>query len=179
MSSKLSKASLGNAKIISQVDKKFILIKTDTALQDTTNPTPRRDDQQILFLIDQHAADERVRVEDLLTDLCTLPSHETLCITASFRHQPAVATALLPKPLCSQIKTQEHSMFTADAQHFANWGVLYDLSPSQAGHTPLKAPLPCTITVKALPPVMAERCKLEPKLLIELLRKEVWKRAED
>ncbi|KAL8930156.1 MAG: hypothetical protein Q9208_000773 [Pyrenodesmia sp. 3 TL-2023] len=179
LSSKLSKASLGNAKIISQVGKKFILINTVTVCQDATNPTPRRDDQQILFLIDQHAADERVRVEDLLTELCTLPSHETLRITVSFEHQPAVATALLPKPLCFQIKHQEHSIFTAEAQHFANWGILYDLSPSQTGPTPLKAPLSCKITVKTLPPVIAERCKLEPKLLIDLLRKEIWKRAED
>ncbi len=179
LSTKLSKAKLGNAKIISQVDKKFILIKTGPPQEDATNLTPGKDDQQVLFLIDQHAADERIRVEDLLIDLCTSPSPETLCITASSKHKPAVATALLPNPLCFQIKHQEHPMFTAHAQHFANWGILYDLSLPQAGHTPLERLHPCKITVKALPRVIAERCKLEPKLLVELLRREVWKRAED
>ncbi|KAI4182772.1 MAG: hypothetical protein LQ346_006492 [Caloplaca aetnensis] len=179
LSTKLSKVKLGNARIISQVDKKFILLKTDTPRQDATNPTPGKDDQQVLFLIDQHAADERIRVEDLLIDLCTSPSPETLCITASLKHKPAVATAFLPKPLCFQIKQQEHPMFTAHAQHFANWGILYDLSLSEAGHTPSEGPHPCKITVKALPHVIAERCKFEPKLLIELLRREVWKRVED
>ncbi|KAL8899478.1 MAG: hypothetical protein Q9207_006183 [Kuettlingeria erythrocarpa] len=179
LSTKISKAKLSSARIISQVDKKFILIKTDPLQQDATNPTPGEDYQQVLFLIDQHAADERIRVEDLLIDLCNSPSPETLCITASFKHKPAVATAFLSKALCFQIKHQEHPMFAAHAHHFANWGILYDLSLPQAGHAPLEGPHLCKIIVKALPPVIAERCKLEPKLLIELLRKEVWKRAED
>ncbi|KAL8718715.1 MAG: hypothetical protein Q9225_004179 [Loekoesia sp. 1 TL-2023] len=184
LSSKLSKASLAEAQIISQVDKKFVL-----ALMQPSRPIPTVQidqpaeivDQQILVLIDQHAADERIRVENLLADFCTGPSPEILRITSSFEYKPAVTTTLLPKPLAFQIKPQEHGLFTAQAQHFANWGILYDLSPPCSHATTIaKETLQAyKITVKALPPVIAERCRLEPKLLIDLLRKEIWKREED
>lgn len=187
LSAKLSKISLAQAKIISQVDKKFIL-----ALIKPTDPNSSRkrgqsiatDDQQILVLIDQHAADERIRVESLLADLCTKPSPKMKNTMSVFAHKPAIATVLLLKPLIFQIKSQEQRLFTTQAQHFANWGILYDLSP-QLGIGPqnpssLKTiPQSHKISVKALPPVIAERCRLEPKLLIDLLRKEVWKREEE
>jgi len=35
-----------------------------------------------------------------------------------------------------------------------------------------------TITINSLPPGIVERCKLEPKILIELMRSELWKREE-
>ncbi|KAI4125384.1 MAG: hypothetical protein LQ338_004277 [Usnochroma carphineum] len=178
LSSRLSKTGLGNAKVISQVDKKFILILAAPFAQTATEQTSAKDDQQILVLIDQHAADERIRVESLLADLCTLPSPDSLRLTSSLGHESAVETTLLPKPLSFQIKAQEHHMFTAHAQHFASWGILYDLISAPAGPTSLETQ-PCQITVKALPPVVAERCRLEPRLLIELLRKEVWKREEN
>ncbi|KAI4172239.1 MAG: hypothetical protein LQ343_003674 [Gyalolechia ehrenbergii] len=187
LSAKLSKASLAQAKVISQVDKKFIL-----ALMQPSHPNPTgqieqstaTDDQQILVLIDQHAADERIRVENLLADLCTKPSPETISNMSAIPHKPAIATALLPKPLVFQIKPQEHRLFITQAEHFANWGILYDLSP----HVHPKPPRPSSagmtqpiykISVKALPPVIAERCRQEPKLLIDLLRKDIWKREED
>ncbi|KAL8935193.1 MAG: hypothetical protein Q9216_005549, partial [Gyalolechia sp. 2 TL-2023] len=187
LSSKLSKASLAQAKIISQVDKKFILALVQPSHRNPTDynkQSTAANDQQILVLIDQHAADERIRVETLLADLCTKPSPETIRNLSAFTHQPAIATALLPKPILFHIKPQEHRLFATQAQHFADWGILYDLSPgfhstplrpSPAGTTP---PAP-RISIKALPPVIAERCRLEPRLLIDLLRKDIWRREED
>ncbi|KAL8934696.1 MAG: hypothetical protein Q9211_005090, partial [Gyalolechia sp. 1 TL-2023] len=128
LSAKLSKASVAEAKIIAQVDKKFIL----ALMQHRTDPieqSPATDDQPILVLIDQHAADERIRVESLLVDLCTKPSPETISTLSASRHKPGIATALLPKSLVFQIKPQEHRLFLSQAQHFATWGILYDLSP--------------------------------------------------
>ncbi|KAL8711646.1 MAG: hypothetical protein Q9220_004056 [cf. Caloplaca sp. 1 TL-2023] len=161
---KLSKAALKNAKIISQLEKKFILV--------LLNPSPSDfDSQPILTLIDQHAADERIRIENLLTDLCTAPSTITLQLTASYAHKPTIATSLLPKPLKFVIQPQEHSLFATHAQHFAHWGILYDLHPPSS-HTSEST---THLSVKFLPPVIAERCRLEPKLLIDILRTEVWK----
>ncbi|KAI4141879.1 MAG: hypothetical protein L6R39_005154 [Caloplaca ligustica] len=179
VSSRLSKIGIGKAKLVSQVDRKFILILAEASPQNVTQEqTSTVNDQQILVLIDQHAADERIRVENLLAGLCASPSPDTLRVTSSFLHKPAVETTLLSTPLCFQIKNQEYSMFTTHAQHFAQWGVLFDL------HPPCTVPIspetaPCKITIKALPPVIAERCRLEPRTMIELLRKEVWRREED
>ena len=181
LSSRFSRSGLRDAKVVSQVDKKFVLV--------LMRPSPgfisNQDDlswgkDQILVLIDQHAADERIRVEALLADLCSKPSSETLILASSSGAQiPAIATALIPKPLCFQIQQRDYRMFAAHAQHFANWGILYDLGPPPAmEQTAATKYTTYTITVKALPPCIAERCRLEPRILIELLRGEAWKRGD-
>ncbi|KAL8996410.1 MAG: hypothetical protein Q9169_004058 [Polycauliona sp. 2 TL-2023] len=173
-SARLSKSGLLNARIISQVDKKFILVLMEHLPPDGHSPNKTADEHQILTLIDQHAADERVRIEALLQEFCTPPSPETSRLEPS----PGVATTLLPKPIAFPIKVQERRLFNAHAHHFARWGILYQLSKSPKTAC---SPLDTTtcITVRSLPPAIAERCRLEPKLLIELLRKEIWKREED
>ncbi|KAL8849991.1 MAG: hypothetical protein Q9221_005097 [Calogaya cf. arnoldii] len=173
-SAKLSKTGLLNAKIISQVDKKFILVLTDHVPHDGNVTSKALVEYQTLALIDQHAADERIRIEALLAELCIPPLPETLGLNPSL----GITTTLLPKPIAFQIKTQEHRLFDAHAHHFARWGILYDLTkPPQATCSTLNTTT--SIRVKYLPPVIAERCRLEPKLLIDLLRREVWTREEE
>ena len=147
-SAKLSKQGLNSARVVSQVDKKFILIcmKESTSISD-------REDAELLVLIDQHAADERIRVEELLADLKASP-------------------ILLPKPLIFDIQTREHSLLSRLASSFAALGIIYDLS------APAGSPK-CNMIVKALPAAIAERCRLEPKVLIELIRSESWKCEEE
>ncbi|KAI4268348.1 MAG: hypothetical protein LQ337_007892, partial [Flavoplaca oasis] len=172
-SARLSKSGLLNAKIISQVDRKFILVLIEQLQHDGHSPSDIPGENQILVLIDQHAADERVRIEALLAELCTPPSPETLCLNPL----PGIATTLLPKPMVFQTKTQEHRLFDAYTHHLARWGILYELTQStKAASSTLD--ITTSITVRYLPPVIAERCRLEPKLLIDLLRKEVWKCEE-
>ncbi|KAL8909567.1 MAG: hypothetical protein Q9171_004976 [Xanthocarpia ochracea] len=172
-STKLSKAGLMCAKIVAQVDKKFILILTEPMPQEDHASSKVSDGQQLLVLVDQHAADERIRVEALLAELCIGPSSETLCLSPS-HGKPGIATTMLPKPIVYQIKRQEHHLFDTHAHHFAYWGIIYDLT-KPPGATDTKT----CITVRYLPPVIAERCRLQPKLLMDLLRREVWKREED
>ncbi|KAI4107084.1 MAG: hypothetical protein LQ339_002780 [Xanthoria mediterranea] len=173
-SSKLSKTGLLNARIISQVDKKFILVLTDHMPHPDRASSTTSSEHQILALIDQHAADERIRIEALLAELCTPPSPETLGLDPA----PGIATTLLWQPIAFPIKVQEHRLFDAHAHHFARWGILYELSkPSEAVSSTFDTTT--CIMVRYLPPVIAERCRLEPKLLIDLIRREVWKLEED
>ena len=172
-STKLSKAGLMCAKIVAQVDKKFILIQTEPMPQEGHASSKVSDGHQLLVLVDQHAADERIRIESLLAELCVGPSSETLCLSPSYG-KPGIATTMLPKPIVYQIKRQEHHLFDKHAHHFAYWGIIYDLTkPPEATDTKTY------ITVRYLPPVIAERCRLQSKLLMDLLRREVWKREED
>lgn len=147
-SAKLSKQGLNAARVVSQVDKKFILIcvKKSPNIGD-------REDAELLVLVDQHAADERIRVEGLLADLKASP-------------------VLLPNPLIFEIQAREHRLLSRLASSFAALGVVYDLS------APARSPK-CKIIVKALPAAIAERCRLEPKVLIELIRSESWKCEEE
>jgi len=69
-SRRFSKEDLSNAYIITQVDRKFIacLIRDGVKIPDGDQDQVGR--AQTLVLIDQHAADERVRVERFLKELC-------------------------------------------------------------------------------------------------------------
>ena len=147
-SAKLSKSALRDAKIMAQVDKKFILVH----MRNSTK-ADSLDVAQLLVLIDQHAADERIRVEGLLADLKSTPT-------------------LLAKPIVFEIQGREHGLLSRLATHFETWGISYSLSTSSASPE-------CRLFVKALPAVIAERCRVEPKVLIELIRSEAWKIGGD
>ena len=147
-SAKISKQSLNTARVISQVDKKFILI----CVNDSSN-LHDQENAELLVLVDQHAADERIRVEGLLADLKASPTS-------------------LPKPLIFEVQAREHPLLSRFASSFAALGIIYDLT------SPL-GKAKCRITVKALPAAIAERCRLEPQVLIDLIRRESWKREEE
>ena len=156
---KLSKAALRNAKILRQVDRKFILVKIQEA------------EGEVLVLVDQHAASERVILENLLSELCAPVDHANALTTGS-----KVRTTYLEKPLRFQIPVAEFDLCREHSTQFANWGILYDLRQRDEELSTSQVRLPKEehiIIVKALPPGIAERCSLFPKLLIEMLRSEV------
>ncbi|KAL9612115.1 MAG: hypothetical protein Q9167_003267 [Letrouitia subvulpina] len=174
-SAKLSKHSLESARILAQVDRKFILalicrLPIDSKLDRSTC------EHQMLVLIDQHAADERIRIEFLLAELCNVPAVSTN--TKSFLDQtPGIEVVVLSKPITFQIQFREIDLFKSHASYFARWGIIFDLSSALSKeHTVRESDI---VTVKALPPTIAERCRSEPKVLIDMLRTEIWKRDED
>ena len=173
-SSRLSREGLQNAEVIAQVDKKFILVK----MRDTT----RAGDAcaGLLVLIDQHAADERVQVESLLSQLCS-PAREGPGYQSKLGYQAQVASVVLDKPTQFAISPHERTHFTTHAARFAAWGILYDVLQTTASVS-----FPSTadkekyvLAVTALPAVISERCKADPKVLISFLRSTVWKYAEE
>jgi DNA mismatch repair protein MLH3 len=173
-SSRLSKEGLQSAEVISQVDKKFILVK----MRKTSDlPPATNSDPELLILIDQHAADERVRVESLLKELCT-PLRHTVCYQSKLGHTAHVASVMLEKPIQFTISSQERTHFTTYAARFAAWSVLYDLSKSTPSSGIISKDQ-YVLSVTTLPPVIAERCKADPKVLISFLRSTVWKFSED
>jgi DNA mismatch repair protein MLH3 len=161
--SKISKAALRDAKVIAQADEKFILIRVHS---DQANEKP------LLVAIDQHAADERCRVEHLLQELCTSREASDIYLTSQQELQSAIKTAILDKTIKFRIPAQEVQLLCRHASHFAAWGILYDIEPGIVGSSEEH------VIVRSLPPVIAERCRLEPKLLVSLLRSEVWRREE-
>lgn len=155
---RISKHALQKLEIINQVDKKFILVKVFAG----------QSSEYMLVLIDQHAADERCRVEDLLKGYF-IPDPADL-------GKLVAGTQSLDKTLRFDLSKREAALLVRYKQHFAHWGIGYNVMLDQ------QMPLyqgKGTIEVRMLPPCILERCKLEPKLLIELLRKEVWKVHDD
>ncbi|KAK6000522.1 hypothetical protein QM012_003768 [Aureobasidium pullulans] len=165
--SRLSKSALSYAQVISQIDSKFILMK----IPSLAGPKSQELDhaRQLLVLVDQHAVSERCILEKLLEELCT-PAQETALVKSNLGHTSNIVADPVNQPLSFQIPSQEEVMLRAHAGHFANWGILYDI----ISHQP-KLP---RLNILTLPPGISERCKAEPRILIEVLRSEIHTRAE-
>jgi DNA mismatch repair protein MLH3 len=162
--SKLSKASLQHARVIRQVDAKFIFCSMPST--DSSSRT--------LVLVDQHAASERVILERLLSDLyAPIDANSTSArLRTNTGCSSTVATTILDNPIVFELTGNESELLRAQAPLFAQYGILYDL------HATTQSRIHHTLSAKALPPGIAERCKLFPKLLIDLLRSEIWSRVE-
>jgi DNA mismatch repair protein MLH3 len=170
LAGRISRKALQEAEIISQVDKKFIL--TRVTVNDEINTASEESMfRKALVIVDQHAADERCRLEELLTELCTAPADEEIPTSRSSM-RPGVLSIPLDKPINFVMSDRETSLLQTHSQHFANWGILYDiptLSSKTDQHKEHK------VTVRSLPPGIIERSRTIPKLLVELLRSEAWK----
>lgn len=167
---KLSKEGLKQAKLVAQVDKKFILVKMPHG--DTQFPG-HGEPEEMLVLIDQHATDERVKVEELFDQLCQSNSEEAFQSGLGLRSR--INCTLLSPPLILEVSAQEAGMLKEYAPHFADWGILYNIESTPAVR---KSTNKAAVKVETLSPIIAERSKLEPKLLISLLRSEIWKLSE-
>ena len=180
LSTKLSKDNLRNARIISQIERKFVLVCMNATISEPALLGDLTTDDQVLILIDQHAADERVRVEALLAELCAPPSQGSGSLHSALdpsHLQSTIATTVLEKPIIFDVPRQEHRLFTNHRRHFANWGILYGVTLVQQSSSMLGSSV-CRLSVRTLPEAIAERCRLNPKVVIELMRNEVWKREE-
>ncbi|CAO2658416.1 Nn.00g061390.m01.CDS01 [Neocucurbitaria sp. VM-36] len=185
-SSRLSKQDLRNAEVIAQVDKKFILIKMRNA--SSSNPEHSTEDD-LLVLVDQHAADERIKVESLLQGLCTSRTPDSIrsSYQSKLGHKSHIISITLDKPVQFTISSQEQAHFITHAARFATWGILYDIFESSSSKKPTPTPKrPKTsgnnqplLSITSLPPTISARCTSDPQLLISLLRSTVWSYAED
>lgn len=156
---KLSREALSRATIIAQVDRKFILVRMTPLNEDRSDNIST----QVLVLVDQHAADERCRLEQLLSDMFSVD--EGLGAISIRTHQ-------FPTPIQYPIQEEEISSLAAYSKFFESWGCLYRVHQEL-----LDGRRHYSIIIEALPLVIAERCRLEPQLFLQLLRKEIWSRA--
>ncbi|RYP88197.1 hypothetical protein DL769_000295 [Monosporascus sp. CRB-8-3] len=177
---KISKDALRQAEVIAQVDRKFILAKVSTAIADTEQAMIERHNMSLIVVIDQHAADERCRVETLMKEYfegVEIPSQDGTpdLIPTQRKLEVRACAELLEKPLKFDISLTDAAQLMRLSDHFRQWGIWYEVSPPPATGLMSKRGRPSQVKVQKLPPGIAERCRLEPRLLIELLRKEAWK----
>ncbi|KAK5949207.1 DNA mismatch repair protein [Knufia fluminis] len=152
---RISKKVLPHARVLRQLDNKFIL-----ALMPTFHCRTKGNGK--LVLIDQHAADERCKVEGLLRSL-----YEDEAV-------------MLASSLIFEIAPTEIQMLGTLKQHFAQWNILYEVAVDAGGEKvadeaqEVAVHAQHVVRVTGLPSVIAERCRINPKLIIELLREEIW-----
>ncbi|RPA79923.1 hypothetical protein BJ508DRAFT_194249, partial [Ascobolus immersus RN42] len=139
---KISKDDLRHAKVIQQVDRKFILASLPSSSSSSSG-------DRLLVLIDQHAASERIRVEKFFEEICAEPT-------------PSVAPG---RPLLFQLGAHEVGLLERYRAHFESWGfrwqkvVVKGVPDGQS-----------TISISTLPSLVVGRCVKEPTLAIDLLR---------
>ncbi|KAI0136937.1 hypothetical protein BJ170DRAFT_35860 [Xylariales sp. AK1849] len=164
---RVSKDALREAEVVAQVDRKFILARVPLR-PSLRSAVGEPKESSLLVIIDQHAADERCRAEALMSDYFVADS--TAIVPGVRAH-----TEGLDKPLQYELSISERSLFERYASLFEYWGIVYHLSPVHACLLETKAILPSFLKILRLPSSIVERCRMEPRLLIDLLRKEVWK----
>ncbi|KAM0255041.1 hypothetical protein ACHAQJ_006189 [Trichoderma viride] len=154
MEGRVSRSALAEAEVIAQVDKKFIMLKLP--LRKTKDARKLPSSSCALVMLDQHAADERCRLEDLMAGYFTedAPSGILRAVVES-----------LERPLIFEISEREYGLLQRYQGHLEAWGIMYK-TLQQVGYT---------VTVTALPRSILERCRGEPRLLVDLMRKEIWK----
>jgi DNA mismatch repair protein MLH3 len=162
-STRLAKSSLLDSRVIAQIDRQFILLSI-----------PKDAEPDLLVAVDQHAADERCRVEQLFHDLC-LPLQHNSAYQSNLGFKSSVEYVELTTPIQFRLPFAEIQHFENQASYFADWGILYDIT----SNPDLEKSNRGDLIVKTLPNVIAERVRLEPQILITFLREEMWKRTED
>ncbi|KAK8086685.1 ATPase of HSP90 chaperone/DNA topoisomerase II/histidine kinase [Apiospora phragmitis] len=153
---RISKEALREARVISQVDQKFIFVKVPLQAGTSHGPTNNESTPSFLVVVDQHAADERCRVEALMEDY-----FDTQVSGAS--QGPVARSELLDQALQFEITAQERTLFERTT--------IAAIPKGRNQHLP-------SLKVTRLPSGIIERCRVEPRLLIDLLRKEIWHHAE-
>ncbi|OQD68054.1 hypothetical protein PENPOL_c003G07058 [Penicillium polonicum] len=159
---KLQRRALETAEVIAQVDKKFILAKFHKRPVILDSEVTSND---VLLLIDQHAADERCRIELLFREMFLSAG-----LGEDLESGVRVRTVQVDS-LAFEVSSTEGDLFQKYTGLFSDWGIEY-VTHGKTNSTVL-------ITVHTLPVLIAERCRLEPHVLIDLMRREIWSSEED
>ncbi|KAG6033439.1 hypothetical protein E4U41_006915 [Claviceps citrina] len=166
---RLSRRALAEAKVLGQVDSKFILLQLPLRSASTTGASAApKEASSALVMLDQHAADERCRLEELMS---TYFSRTT---TSSHGIQPV--TEPLERPIVFDMSAREGELLGRCHAHLRAWGIVLEHNKRSVIHGGAEAH---EVVVSRLPPSISERCQSEPKLAIELVRREIWKIDDD
>ncbi|PSR93789.1 hypothetical protein PHLCEN_2v4684 [Hermanssonia centrifuga] len=130
-SSRFSKSDLRHARVVNQVDRKFIACILQTTADPTLEEPHSRDDGEsirTLVLIDQHAADERIRVERFLSELCS-PCALFADTGSADAMPPGPPTRRLEPPISVLLTRHEAEQLygpsVAVQEAFARWGIRF------------------------------------------------------
>lgn len=157
LTGRISKTALFRAEVIAQVDRKFILVKMPLRDSGKTG-------SDALIMLDQHAVDERCKLEDLMSSYFEADSEGGI----------RAKVELVDKPLVFEFADRELELLEQHRDFLSAWGIAYDVQRSRKRNRTGECIAPGHVKVTGLPPSIAERCSTEPRLLAELLRREVW-----
>ncbi|KAG9294305.1 hypothetical protein G9A89_021664 [Geosiphon pyriformis] len=178
------KQDLQHAEVIGQVDNKFIACQITCSLTKGHKPALKQKTQKIIVLIDQHAADERVRVESLLKELCQLSSHKQSAGQTGVMTQLArsvVDTNQIKKPYEITLTFNEIQAARRFEHHFNRWGIFYNQNEQnrnfgydQREPSDQIQNILSSIYITHLPQIIADRCISETRVMENLLKQHLF-----
>jgi DNA mismatch repair protein MLH3 len=152
---RFTKADIRQAEIINQVDRKFIACRIPKDADTTSKsnyPAKEAQPNSMLVLIDQHAADERVRVEFFLKELLMGFLHSQDQTDANHARGIRIRELKPPRPV---LLTQHEALAINRSQDtremLRQWGVRFTESPThfdialESGSTGYSQLLVCSI----------------------------------
>ncbi|KAI8804986.1 hypothetical protein BJ742DRAFT_822245 [Cladochytrium replicatum] len=149
----ITKDDLRTFEVIGQVDRQFIACKYSASHTSTNS------NNTAIVLVDQHAADERIRLEELLANFLNANS------------ESAVETVILKPPMRFPISASEAVVFERQSAVMRKWG--FRLIITRSGHlSPGKdeSRAGTTADLSTVPRLVVDRCVLDKDLTIDLIR---------
>lgn len=153
---RLSKIRLSDCEVIGQIDDKFVLLKIRSA----NDLSPRRNLKfaEMLVLVDQHAADERARLENFVSCLC-----EAILLKSEISHR-------LVTPIRFTIWGEESLNIRRYTAEFGFWGIACSILESVTEGVKGKRAERTTIEVTSVPIVLYDRYISEPGIIPTMIR---------
>ncbi|CAG8513295.1 10524_t:CDS:2 [Paraglomus brasilianum] len=177
---RFTKQDLKSVKVIGQVDDKFIACKLQCSDTHTSS-----NGSSTLILVDQHAADERIRVEMLLKEFCEYDSDQAKA-TDSRLGISIVETIHLNPPVKVSLSTREALVAQRFIDQFNKWGIYFaSQSTLQTFDTTSTAELDIsphfsrlndhvTEHVTHLPRMIADKCVADSRVLQGIIRQHLY-----
>ncbi|CAG8481795.1 35105_t:CDS:10, partial [Racocetra persica] len=182
---RFSKKDFAQAQVIGQVDDKFIACKLPYSRvieSDIKNSTQQR----ILVLVDQHAADERVRVEMLMKEFCDFKNKERMQNENDNEIHPInslVETIQINPPNKIILTEREVQVLKRFEANFNSWGIFFRDNIDTKQNNALVSPHFITsstdddhipIYITHFPKMIADRCIFDSRVTQELLRQHLY-----
>lgn len=155
----LSKTDILKFNMINQADSKFIAVWLDTSSSCSTS-THSQPSSQLIIMIDQHAADERVKLEALIEDLFS-PSLSSSHLPSSTLHVITKITYFENSKLKVSLSQNEIKALMKFKPLFAAWGMAFTAPTSAKSATEYVH----NVVVESLPSLISDRCATDSRLL--------------
>ncbi|KDE09621.1 hypothetical protein MVLG_00028 [Microbotryum lychnidis-dioicae p1A1 Lamole] len=175
-SHRFHKASLTKDTFIAQLDAKYLLVKLETSVdsepssnesQGRPTTTTTTTTMETLAVIDQHAASERVRVENFLQDYCGTVARGGTVATMGLNGEEGALIL---------VSSKEAEFVKEHLGDFERWGILlgFDAPDSVSGNRSASSSIVSTdyaqLRLLRVPKITADRLSTEPRLQQSLVR---------
>ncbi|TPX67255.1 hypothetical protein SpCBS45565_g03969 [Spizellomyces sp. 'palustris'] len=166
----ISKGSLDQLRVIAQVDNKFIAGRLAQTSSDT----------DLLVIIDQHAADERVRLEALLAELYQGGGSEDNMGTENGDEGECIVDVMNLDPPCrTTMQAREAQAALRHHSRYKRWGIFFSCPDLEGGadkreQALAKPDATVRIEVDRLPRLIADRCVIDPGVVRDLIRQHLY-----